>query len=232
LTTTQGTDLIIVRNDGTELQIDFDGATTVEEVLNVINNHVDNQDPASRVTASLTSSGNGIQLESPIMVGPPTPDSGPIKVRSAGGSHVAFELGLVPRGELRAVANTTGTGYVLTGSDPNPQEVKGVFNSLSRLRSAIASQDTTEIARAISLIDEDLNRLSLSRGSLGVEQQRIDGLRFFQEDSKISTKADESKNLDADLPTVISSLNARQAAYEASLKLLANINQTSLFNYI
>jgi flagellar hook-associated protein 3 FlgL len=232
LTTTQGADLIIVRNDGTQLSIDLDGVSTVADVLDTINNHSGNQDAATRVTASLASIGNGIQFSSPLYSGPPSPDSGPVKVLSAGGSHVAFELGLVPRGELQSVATIIGSNYTIEGRDPNPQEVKGVFNSLQRLRNAIESQDTNEIARAVDLIDEDLARLSLSRGSLGVEQQRIDSLKIFQEDAKVGLKEDESKNLDADLATVISNLNARQAAYEASLKLLANINQSSLFNYI
>ena len=84
----------------------------------------------------------------------------------------------------------------------------------------------------MELIDKDLERISLSRGSLGVEQQRIDSLKIFQEDTKVGLKEDESRNLEADLATVISNLNARQAAYEASLKLLANANQSSLFNFI
>lgn len=232
LTMTQGTDLIITRNDGTLLNIDLDGAATVADILDTINNHASNQDPATRVTASLASVGNGIELASLLYSGPPSPDAGPIKVRSAGGSHVAFELGLVPRGQSESVASASGTNYTLSGRDPNPQEVKGVFNSLKRLRDAIQSEDTNEIARAVELIDKDLERISLSRGSLGVEQQRIDSLKIFQEDTKVGLKEDESRNLEADLATVISNLNARQAAYEASLKLLANVNQSSLFNYI
>jgi flagellar hook-associated protein 3 FlgL len=232
LTTTQGTDLIITRNDGTSLNIDLDGAATVADILDTINNHAGNQDAATRVTASLASVGNGIELTSLLYSGPPSPDAGPIKVRSAGGSHVAFELGLVPRGQSQSVASASGINYTLSGRDPNPQEVKGVFNSLKRLRDAIQSEDTNEIARAVELIDKDLERISLSRGSLGVEQQRIDSLKIFQEDTKVGLKEDESRNLEADLATVISNLNARQAAYEASLKLLANANQSSLFNYI
>ncbi len=45
-------------------------------------------------------------------------------------------------------------------------------------------------------------------------------------------KADESKNLDADLAQTISELQARQASYDASLKLLGNASQLSLFNYL
>ena len=110
--------------------------------------------------------------------------------------------------------------------------MKGVFNSLIRLREAVTAQDTTGIARAVELLDQDLSRLSLSRGSLGVRQQRIDDLKSLQEDNQIELKADESRNFDADLVQTISELQARQASYEASLKLLGNSSQLSLFNYI
>ena len=101
-----------------------------------------------------------------------------------------------------------------------------------RLREAISAKDTSAIARAVELVDADLSRLSLSRGSLGVQQQRIDDLKSLQEDNQIELKADESRNFDADLAKTITELQARQASYEASLKLLGNASQLSLFNYI
>ncbi|MFN7292690.1 MAG: flagellin, partial [Pirellula sp.] len=108
----------------------------------------------------------------------------------------------------------------------------GMFNSLFRLREAIRSKDQNAISRAVTLIDQDLSRLSLTRGSLGVEQQRIDSLKQNQELTTINLQADKSTLFEVDFPTIISELNSRQIAYEASLKLLGNTNQTSLFNYI
>ena len=185
----------------------------------------------------MNASGNGITISSAVYVpnplGPPlTTTPGPIKVRSAGSSQAALGLGLVPKGSLEAVTSLAGTTYSVIGRDPNPQEVKGVFNSLIRLKEAITAKDTAAVARAVGLVDADLSRLSLSRGSLGVQQQRIDDLKSLQEDNQIEMKADESRNLDADLAQTISELQARQVAYEASLKLLAGASQLSLFNYI
>lgn len=232
-----GPDLSFQRNDGSELAMDLVGTSTVQDVLDLINNHVSNQDPATRFTASLNASGNGITISSSVYVpnplGPPlTTTPGPIKVRNAGSSQAALGLGLIPKGSLEAVASLTGTTYTVIGKDPNPQEVKGVFNSLIRLKEAITTKDTAAVARAVGLVDADLSRLSLSRGSLGVQQQRIDDLKSLQEDNQIEMKADESRNLDADLAQTISEFQARQVAYEASLKLLAGASQLSLFNYI
>jgi flagellar hook-associated protein 3 FlgL len=81
-------------------------------------------------------------------------------------------------------------------------------------------------------MDQDLERLSLSRGSLGVEQQRIDNLKAMKEESRIALKSDEANQIEADMISVISQLNARQVSYEASLRLLASANQLSLFNYL
>jgi flagellar hook-associated protein 3 FlgL len=110
--------------------------------------------------------------------------------------------------------------------------VKGVFNTLVRLKDAIQNNDSAAIGRAVELVDQDLQRLSRTRGSLGVQQQRIDSLKEIQELNKIELKADESRNLDTDLAQAITDLTARQAAYEASLKLLSNSSQLTLFNYL
>ena len=232
-----GPDLTFLRNDGSEFTLDLVGTTTVQDALDRINNHVNNQNPATKINASLNAAGNGITISSAVYVsdplGPPlTTTPGPIKVRNAGGSQAAWGLGLIPRGSTEVEATLTGTTYTVIGKDPNPQEVKGVFNSLIRLRDAIAAKDTTAVARAVDLVDLDLSRLSLSRGELGVQQQRIDDLKSLQEENQIEMKADESKNLDADLAQTISELQARQASYEASLKLLSGASQLSLFNFL
>jgi flagellar hook-associated protein 3 FlgL len=237
ISTGNAADISILRNDGSDLQVDLDGSTTIQDVLDRINSHASNQDPATKVTASLNAQGNGITLSSeayvPDPLGPPlTTTPGPIVIRATGGSQAAWDLGLLPPGQSQIVSTTSGTSYTITGKDPNPQEVKGVFNSLIRLREAIQSNDPAAVGRAVELIDTDLDRLSLSRGSLGVQQQRIDDLINLQEENKIDLKADESKNLDADLASTISELTGRQAAYEASLKLLASASQLSLFSFL
>jgi flagellar hook-associated protein 3 FlgL len=232
-----GADVTIVRNDGSEFSIDLNGRTTVQDILDVINNHGSNQDPATKINASLNAVGNGITLSSTVYVpnplGPPLATTpGPIRISNAGGSQAAWDLGLIPKGALSSEGALVGTAYVVTGRDANPQEVKGVFNSLIRLRDAITSQDSVAVSRAVELVDQDLSRLSLSRGSLGVQQQRIDDLKSLQEENKIELKADESRNLEADLAATITELTGRQAAYEASLKLLASASQLTLFNFL
>jgi flagellar hook-associated protein 3 FlgL len=139
---------------------------------------------------------------------------------------------LIPPGLDRKDGVLSLNGSQIVGTDPNPQEVRGVFNSLLRLREALTKSDAGQIARASGLLDEDLDRLSGSRGSLGISLQQIDDLQRNHEDRQNELKAAESENLDADMASVITELNARQVAYEAGLKLLANNSKLSIFDFI
>jgi flagellar hook-associated protein 3 FlgL len=237
VTLADGPDLRLTRNDGSEFLVDLNGSITVQDVLDRINNHSNNQNLATQIVATFNAAGNGIAIASAEFVvnplDPPlTTTPGPITVQNAGGSQAAWDLGLIPKGSTSATASTLAGQYTLTGTDPNPQEVKGVFNTLVRLREAIQNNDSVAIGRAVELADQDLQRLSLTRGSLGVQQQRIDNLKEIQEVTRIELKADESRNLDTDLAQAITNLTARQAAYEASLRLLSNSSQLTLFNYL
>ncbi|HAN97736.1 MAG TPA: hypothetical protein DCQ98_10035 [Planctomycetaceae bacterium] len=102
--TKSGTDFTIVRNDGVSLAIDVSSARTIGDVLDLINEHPDNQD-AGRVTARLATVGNGIEL-----VDDDPPGESTIRVESAFGSRAAQAPRLVPLGKT--------VGYV--GDSPAP----------------------------------------------------------------------------------------------------------------
>lgn len=93
ITPVAGADFVIHRNDGVDLEIDASSAKTVGDVIDLINDHPDNQNPDTAVVAALRPLGNGIQLVDD------NPDSGEsLTVATTGGSAVAWELGLVPWG--------------------------------------------------------------------------------------------------------------------------------------
>jgi flagellar hook-associated protein 3 FlgL len=221
-----GADLTIERIDGTEIKVELQGAVTLADVIERINLHVDNQVPSQKIIAGLSVKGNGLTLSSP------AGGTQPITIRVTGGSEAAWNLGLLPPGETERAATLVGGVYQIIGGNPNPLEVKGVFNSLVRLRDAIQNDNTGDITRAAQLLDEDINRLSTARGNLGVEQQRIDSLIRITEDQSIQLQSQESDEQDADLASVITELTARQAAQEASLRLLSQTGRMSLFDYL
>lgn len=220
-----GSDLQIVNNAGAVIDIDLQGAITVQDVLNKINSHVANQDPLTRVSAAVTDSGKGITLSS-------QNGTQPFQVKVVGGSEAAWDLGIVPKGQTEISATVSGASQSLAGADPNPQEVKGVFNTLIRLRNAISNGDNPAIDRAILLLDEDRDRVSLSRGDLGVRLQRIDRMIQSNEDEQVILASQQSDAMDVDFAQAISDLTARQTALQASLSLIGQSSQLSLFNFL
>ncbi len=96
--TTPGTDFTIVANDGTELDIDVSAAVTVQDVIDIINNHPANHTGTTAVDARLAAHGNGIELidETPVV-------TNPLEVRP-GNSAAATFLGFVERNQPASTA--------------------------------------------------------------------------------------------------------------------------------
>ena len=104
-----GTDFIITRQDGVELEIDIAGLATVEEVLAAINHHAGNAD--GLLTARLANYGNGIELVDDSL------GSQALQVQRTILSTAAIDLGLIPFGQETATAQYAGTlGAVTVGS--------------------------------------------------------------------------------------------------------------------
>lgn len=221
----QRDDLVFVRNDGSEMRVNLDGVQNVQDVLNRINNHVDNFTLPTRITASLANIGGGIVLSS--LAGP-----APIQVRNAGGSQAAWGLGLVPRTADTAVGVANGALSVISGQDVSGIEVEGAFTSLIRMKQAIIQDQTADLGRITASLDDDLQRMSLSRGFIGTRQQSIERVRDLTAEQQLQLKEIESNEIDADLASVISELSTRQAALQASLQLMGTASKLTLFNYI
>ena len=65
-------------------------------------------------------------------------------------------------GTITALTTYTGggTAATLTGTDANPQETAGVFNSLLRMANALQSGDTSEVSRDIVQLQQASQNLS------------------------------------------------------------------------
>jgi flagellar hook-associated protein 3 FlgL len=218
-------DLVFTRSDGTSWELNLNGALTVNEVLDRINNSPNNPAGATKITASLAANGNGIVLTA-------TPGAEPVTVTNGGGSQAAWDLGLVPRGSDLATLSASGGSLVLQGRDVSGQEVDGALNTLIKLKKAVQAFDLPEIERLTNLVAKDVDRMGLARGEIGFRQQRIDKLIILNEDQTISLKENASKDLDVDLAQAISDLQARQASMQASLNLIAGATKLSIWNYL
>jgi flagellar hook-associated protein 3 FlgL len=222
-----GVDFTIVRNDGTSLAIDLGNARSVQDVLNLVNNHADNLVPGSRVTARLAQYGNGIELVDESV------GADSLRVVASTNSYAAVSLGLVPKGQTQSAPATVGGGVsTLTGADVNPQEVSGVFNSLLRIKDALTNFDLNKLQRSVDLLDDDMDRILFARSELGARAQGLDTLDARLQDEDVELQGALSNEIEVDFTSAVSTLAAKQASLQASLQLTAQAFQLSLLNYL
>ena len=223
-----GIDFQIRRKDGVEFGIDVSIATTVQDVLDLINSHAANQDPAHQVIARLAEVGNGIEL-----VTSDTSTTSTLAIIKSPLSQAAIDLGLIAKGETTSAPPISQGGEEsVTGRDVNPTEVAGAFTALVRISAALKSNDTLQISRAIELLDAANLQLNNTRAELGARQQGLDTLKNRLDSEVISLKESLSNEVDVDMAQAISDLAARQAAYEATLQTTASISRLSLLDFL
>lgn len=223
-----GSEFQIRRQDGVVLNIDLAGAQTIGDVLDLINGHAANVPAATAVTARLSGFGNGIELVNDDPAATTT-----LAVLPASGSSAAQDLGLIPADQtVSNPASLSGTTATLTGRDVNPQETRGLFAALVRLKDAVERNDTNEIGRAIDMLDESGDNLNLARADVGLRQQSLDALSDRSKQDEVELKGALSQTVDADLTQVVSDLASRQTAFEAALRMTAQLTQLSLLNFL
>lgn len=217
-------DFVIVRPDGVELEIDLDGAETINDVINLIRDHPQNQDTL-RVLVELNDFGNGLQLKAP-------PGADSMKVRQVGLSDAGVRLGLVPKGAGESSGTIVGSVDTIIGTDYAPRDAGGALDTLLRMKAAVAEGDIPEIERLQAKLDIDLDRASRTRGKVGVWSRNLEQLQTVAEDKVIALKSQLSDEIDADLATVISDLSQRQQALEASMRIIGQTAQLTVLNFL
>jgi flagellar hook-associated protein 3 FlgL len=217
-------DLTIVRPDGVELDLELEDAGTIEDVIELIRNHPQNQD-SRRVLVDLNDVGNGLQLKAP-------PDANPLLIRQNGTSDAGIQLGLIPPGQSEVTGGIVGSVDTIVGRDYVPRDAGGSLDTLLRLQQAVLDGDIPEIGRLQAKIDGDLDQASRTRGRVGVWSRNLEALRETAEGDVIAMRSQLSNEIDADLTTVISELNQRQVALEASLRVIGQTAQLTVLNYL
>ena len=137
-------------------------------------------------------------------------------------------------GTITALTTYTsgGTEATLTGTDVNPQETAGVFNSLLRMSTALQSGDMTEVSRDITQLQQASQNLSDCQAVLGEREQSLSSAQTQLGSQNTQLQSLLSNDSDADLATVISQLTALQTAYQASLETIGQMFKMTLLNYL
>lgn len=217
-------DLSILRPDGRQLDLELEGLRTIGDVVDAINQHPDNQDPL-RVSATLATTGNGLQLTAPS-------GAGPITVSQPSASNAGHRLGLIPGSATSATSTSDGASEVLVGDDFFMQRPGGPIDALLRLEVAVRDGDIREVGILQAEIDASLDQAVKLRGRVGAWQQNAEILRENAANQVVSLQEAKSNAIDADFAQVISDMTQRQSALEATMRLISQTAQLSVLNFL
>jgi flagellar hook-associated protein 3 FlgL len=206
----------------TEFNVDLAGATTMQEVLDAINFAPGNNSSGVAVQASFTTDRQLRIVDLNHISGRE------LTIRSAPGSEATEFLGITaPGGTERTEASGTIVGNSLTYPHTG-----SVFTTLSQLYDAIQDGDIPAMERAISQIDDDINRATFARAEVGAREQALAIAQRNLEDEDVHLRSALSEEIEVDLVEAISNLTARQVALQASLQSMGAILQTTLLDYL
>ena len=218
------TDFTIVVDDGAggtvDLAIDIRKAASVQDVLDIINNHPQNNTGGVAIVARTSATANGIEVVDA--------NGRPLTINAAEGSEAAEYLGLIPEG----ATTVTGAGGTISGTDRNYLESSSVFTTLIRLRDALTANDINAISRGVADIDADIERVTSARADVGARAKALDVSIENLEDEDVQLRSALSEEIEVDLVEAISNLTARQVSLQASLQAMAQTMQLTLLNYL
>lgn len=207
-------DLRIVARDGTVFDINLDGATTVQDVLDRINAATGGQ-----VVASLAVTGNGIRLVDN------TGGSGVLEVMRPpdSPSFAAEDLGLV---------GTASPPGELVGQDVNTARPEGIFTALLRLRDALQANDTRGISEAAEMIEQAQEEITLVRGLVGSRSQGLARQVEENDEAVLDLRRQRSEIEDLDFTEAVTRFQQVQNALQANLATGARLLSLSLLDFL
>jgi flagellar hook-associated protein 3 FlgL len=210
------TDFRVTVKDGRSFDVDIDGATTVQDVLDQINAAAAAAGlTVIEFTAALAVNGNGIELTD-TTVGTTT------SVTDLNDSPAAFDLGIL--------GSTNGATF--TGTDRATVAVDSVFSHLIRLRDALLANDEAGISFATGRLDEDLSRAVEARADVGVRARRIQDATGREEDLAVQDEALRSQVRDLDYTSAATRFVNLQQILQAGYQTAAASQQLTLLDFI
>ena len=218
--TVAGDDISITRSDGVVIEVDISNATTVGDVINLINN--DPENTGGLLVASVAGTNDRLVLTDSSAGG------GDLVVGNIGASFGASNLGIestVPNG---------APPMVLTGSDLSPAGVQteSLFTALIRLRDALLADDTGAITRAGAMIGTAKATVLNAVAEAGARVQRLEMTDIRLEDEDVNLQTALSETRDVNIAEAIVKLQAEQTTFQAGLETAALLLQNSLLDYL
>jgi flagellar hook-associated protein 3 FlgL len=209
----QTPEITIQLRDGSSVNVNLTGATTVQDVLNDIN-----AVQPGILTASLNSVGNGISITDN-----DGSSTGPLTVES---NSISTALGIA------GTQSSTDPTQPLVGTDVNPTQANGIFNLLSQLQTALSTGNNTELSRLQPLLQTELNRVGVVQSNVGSREQLLSQVQTQLNTQQTNTQSALSSQMDVNMATALTQLTQLQTSMQATLQVAASSLQMSLFQYL
>ena len=209
----QTPEITIQLRDGSSVNVNLTGATTVQDVLNDIN-----AVQPGVLTASLNSVGNGISITDN-----DGSSTGPLTVES---NSISTALGIA------GTQSSTDPTQPLVGTDVNPTQANGIFNLLSQLQTALSTSNNAELSRLQPLLQTELNRVGVVQSDVGSREQLLSQVQTQLTTQQTNTQAALSNQTDVNMATALTQLTQLQTSMQATLQIAASSLQMSLFQYL
>jgi flagellar hook-associated protein 3 FlgL len=199
--------------DGSSVNVNLSGATTVQDVLNDIN-----AVQPGVLTASLNSVGNGISITDNDGT-----STGPLTVET---NAISTALGIA------GTQSSTDPTQPLVGQDVNPTQANGVFNLLIQLQTALQTNDNAKMTQLQPQIQQELSTIGVVQADVGSRQQMLSQIQTELTTQQTNTQAALSNQMDTNMASALTQLTQLQTSMQATLQTAASTMQMSLFSYL
>jgi flagellin-like hook-associated protein FlgL len=210
------TDFAVTASGGGVFEVNLDGAVTIGDVIDRINQEARTAGVA--VTGELSANGAGIVLVDA------TGGAGALTVRNVNLSSAADDLGLT--------GVTADANGVLAGNDTNPVRTAGILDALSQLELALRSDDTRAISLAAARLDTLKEQVTRTHGQVGAQSQSMHARLEQMQDASVTTTLLLSQVRDLDYAEGITRLQGAQLRLQADLQTSGRLLGLSLLDFL
>jgi len=108
----------------------------------------------------------------------------------------------------------------------------GIFATLSKLSTALKSNDSTAVGNSLGSIDVNIDNVFAQRSDLGARINRMTAIQSQLETTSSNLQESLSGIQDVDLAKAITDFTSQQTVYKAALSVGAKIIQVSLVDFM
>ena len=210
------TDFRVIAKDGSTVDVSIDGAETIGDVIDAINDAATNA--GVDITASLALVGNGIRIEDG------TGGAGNLSVTRLNLSYAMDDLGLG-----KTVADPA---VELVSDDTNLIRAGSVFTALYDLDEALRSNDDRGISMAAEKLNIFMDDMIQVRGVIGARSKSFQDRLTQMDQAKFATEEYLSNISELDYTESITNFQMIQTALQASMMTGSQLMKLSLMDYM